>query len=72
MSITIEMIQGMNKEERASLAHNLEFELDRLYDTKDEMELYYDLDDAGNLACYHEIIRKMDDIYEILLRVNRI
>jgi hypothetical protein len=38
MEITMEMIQGMDKEARANLARNLEFELDRLYDTKDEFE----------------------------------
>jgi hypothetical protein len=64
----MEMIQGMNKETRV----NLEFELDKLYDTKDEFELYYDLDDADNLACYHDILRRMDSIYEILLKANRI
>jgi hypothetical protein len=64
----MEMIQGMNKETRI----NLEFELDKLYDTKDEFELYYDLDDADNLACYHDILRRMDSIYEILLKANRI
>lgn len=72
MDITMEMIQGMNKEEKANLAHYLEFELDKLYDTKDEFELYYDLDDADNLECYHDILKRMDTIYEILLRVNRI
>lgn len=71
MNITMEMIQGMDKEARANLAHNLEFELDKLYSTKDEFELYYDLDDADNLACYHDILRRMDAIYEILLKVNR-
>lgn len=72
MNITMEMIQEMSQEERAELARNLEVKLNILYDTKDEMELYYDLDEPNNLAYYHEVLRRMDDIYETLLRVNRI